>query len=158
MCTKICSKCKIEKDLDKFAKSKTTKDGRYSSCRECKNSWKRNIYWQREEAKNKSFINRTDLFNRFKYGQRKANERSLEWSIDFDSYKNLIKECFYCNSSLCQETGHNLDRKNNSYGYTLENVVPCCGKCNISRADNFSHEEWIEAIKAVMNHRRLAQQ
>jgi hypothetical protein len=33
--TKICSKCKIEKDLCEFNNRKTSKDGKRSSCKEC---------------------------------------------------------------------------------------------------------------------------
>ena len=34
-----------------------------------------------------------------------------------------------------------LDRKDNTKGYELDNVVGCCGACNIIRGDRFSIEE-----------------
>jgi hypothetical protein len=33
--TKICSKCKIEKDESEFSKSKDKKDGLYCNCKKC---------------------------------------------------------------------------------------------------------------------------
>jgi len=41
MKTKLCRKCDEEKLLEEFAKSKTTKDGRYSMCKKCKNAYKK---------------------------------------------------------------------------------------------------------------------
>ena len=49
--TKICSKCGNEKDVSKFCKDKTRKDGYFPQCKECKNSDKKKYY-----NKNKSII------------------------------------------------------------------------------------------------------
>ena len=36
MTTKVCSKCKVEKDLGEFTKDKTKRDGLHNMCKECR--------------------------------------------------------------------------------------------------------------------------
>lgn len=150
MSTKICTKCNKEKSINDFALNKDTKDGRYSSCKECKNSWKRVSYNVRDGVNVKS------LKARFNLGQRRAKERNHEWNLDFTTYKQMIENnCFYCKQSVLLETGYNIDRKDNLIGYTIENSVCCCADCNVGKSDRFSSDEWKIAIEAIMLHRRL---
>jgi len=61
-------------------------------------------------------------------------------------------ECHYCGEPIKwpeyapqRTTGvkrYNLDRKDNSKGYSLENCVVCCKTCNYAKADRYSYEEW----------------
>lgn len=85
-----------------------------------------------------------------------AKKRNLIWDISEENYNELIsKNCFYCDRKL-NETGIGLDRKNNSLGYTIENVVPCCKMCNETKLDNFDFEEMLllaKVIKIILNER-----
>lgn len=45
------------------------------------------------------------------------------------------------------------DRINNGDHYHEKNVVQCCGNCNTSRKDNFTHDEWKVMIDALIKHR-----
>jgi hypothetical protein len=66
--------------------------------------------------------------------------------LDEETYLNLIKQnCYYCNGKI-SKSGVGLDRIDNSKGYELGNVLPCCGDCNRTRGDRFSVEE----TKAIM--------
>lgn len=81
--------------------------------------------------------------------RRNARTRNLEWALSNSEVKVLFESvCHYCGSepsNLCrpsttsasdpQPDDRNLrysgiDRKDNSLGYTLSNVVPCCQTCN----------------------------
>jgi hypothetical protein len=58
-----------------------------------------------------------------------------------------IKKCFYCHSPIFWKKhgllkSYNLDRKDNSLGYTKDNCVVCCKRCNFSKSARFSYEEW----------------
>lgn len=44
-----------------------------------------------------------------------------------------------------------VDRKDASKGYTLDNVVPCCQRCNRMKLDS-SYQEFREEIKTVFKH------
>jgi len=81
---------------------------------------------------------------RYKYLEKSARRRSLEMTITESQYKDIISfgRCAYCSDSF-SETGTALDRKDNAKGYTLDNVVPCCGECNRIRMDWLSHEEML---------------
>lgn len=88
-----------------------------------------------------------------------ARKRSLPLSISFEDFLEFTKitECHYCDSEIewypymPQEVGgrYNLDRKDNSQGYSKENCVVCCARCNLSRANRFSYEEWLAIGKLI---------
>jgi hypothetical protein len=89
----------------------------------------------------------------FSTGVMAAKVRNLVWTITIEQYTELRnKKCLYCSNDLPIK-GVGLDRLDNSNGYTIENVVPCCGSCNIIRGANLSHEEMIVAMKAVIAYR-----
>jgi hypothetical protein len=50
------------------------------------------------------------------------------------------------------KTGTGLDRKDNKKGYSINNVVPCCGRCNSTFMDNYRYEDRLilaETIKKI---------
>jgi hypothetical protein len=81
---------------------------------------------------------------RFTDSKRGAKQRGLNWIIDLDTFTNLIQQpCHYCSGEL-HETRSALDRKDNSQGYTIDNVVPCCKICNSIKSDKFTYEEFLQ--------------
>lgn len=74
--------------------------------------------------------------------------------IQIDKKKNIIcdltvdwmkenitsKSCIYCGDT--ENVG--CDRIDNSKGHTKDNVVPCCGECNLTRGNRFSLEEMLK--------------
>lgn len=73
-----------------------------------------------------------------------AKARHLFWDLSAEQCYDLLQQsCVYCGvapqqvkqgvrSSPCRYNG--LDRLDNSEGYHLWNVVPCCGTCNHAKA------------------------
>ena len=47
------------------------------------------------------------------------------------------KPCTYCGSTVSV----GADRIDNSKGHTMDNVLPCCRRCNITRMNRFSVDE-----------------
>lgn len=80
------------------------------------------------------------------------------WEINIDDYTVLLSNnCHYCHGKL-NETSVGLDRKDNSKGYTLDNVVPCCAACNTTRSDNYTYEEMVylsEFIRIIKDKREV---
>ena len=91
-----------------------------------------------------------------KFGQavKSAKERNLSWDIEFEDYCSIISNlCHYCDTSLAEFGGSSLDRRDNTIGYVLTNVLPCCGPCNNMRNNFLSVTEMEVAMKAIVEYR-----
>lgn len=99
------------------------------------------------------------LYNKLK---RSADRRRYNQVMSFEEFLTLTKEtaCHYCgaelqwsaySSTLGKINGamYNLDRKDNNLGYTKDNVVPCCRRCNWGKGDMFTYEQWVQIGKVI---------
>jgi len=75
----------------------------------------------------------------------KAKERGINFSLPLELYETQLwgKPCHYCGCKI-EITG--LDRKDSSKGYSRDNVVPCCRRCN-SQKQNKPYEQFIQEQK-----------
>lgn len=86
------------------------------------------------------------------------------------SYEEFVKftcekTCHYCGSKLIwlervnhdvsKHVGTNLDRKDNTKGYSVENCVACCGECNLTKGDRYTYEEFMLLAPALKKIQRL---
>lgn len=95
------------------------------------------------------------ISSRFSQSRYKANKAKLEWSLTLEQYEDLVtKVCVYCETTLAGATGKALDRLDNAKGYTLDNVVPCCGDCNYLRGIRMSYLETKEVVKLLKQLRK----
>lgn len=78
----------------------------------------------------------------------------LDFSLLIDDYAALIaRPCHYCGGPL-NETAVGLDRMDNSKGYVLGNVVPCCKECNEIKGDTLTYDEAVVAIRTLTEYRK----
>ncbi|HUS49078.1 MAG TPA: hypothetical protein VMZ91_02880 [Candidatus Paceibacterota bacterium] len=70
---KICTKCKIEKEIDDFHKDKNHKDGHSYICKQCKRG-----YWKKYSKENKEKLNKQCKKYREK-NKDKRNKQSKKW-------------------------------------------------------------------------------
>jgi|SRR3989338_1466981 len=64
-------------------------------------------------------------YNLYKKG---ADKREIPFTLTFDQFLSFWQNpCFYCGSTIATI---GLDRLDNSNGYLVGNVVPCCFWCN----------------------------
>jgi len=94
---------------------------------------------------------------------KQASLRDYTFDLTLDEFKVYLQQnCHYCDSppyntfksgvrryngiETFKYTG--IDRKINSLGYTMDNCVPCCKRCNFSKKD-FDYSEWVEWIDKV---------
>lgn len=112
------------------------------------------------------------LFHGYKYS---ARVRKLSFKLSKKYFKIITQQnCHYCgkapntfstshknngctlkaieNSKYCY---NGVDRKNNNRGYTKENSVTCCSKCNYLKG-TYGYEEFLLLIKNISNHLGLA--
>lgn len=81
--------------------------------------------------------------NRFNKSKDAAKRRGLSWEITYEQFCNFLTlPCHYGDTHSKSNQGSGLDRIDNSKGYAIDNVVPCCKRCNRGRQDLFSLEEW----------------
>jgi hypothetical protein len=160
---KICPECKKYKGPDEFYKDVSRLDRLNRLCKGCHKErckkYKNNLtseqikhrrehgrqYRQSEKGKRSSKSN--SHFHSRMPGGRLCNSRSrarrigIGWTIEKTDYFELIKKsCSYCGGPL-PTAGAGLDRLDNGLGYHLNNVVPCCTICNLSRRNHFTPEE-----------------
>jgi hypothetical protein len=89
-----------------------------------------------------------------------AESRNLEQTLSYEDYLEFTKipNCHYCEALISwqpyagrSENKHGrtslpyyLDRKDNNLGYTKENCVVCCSRCNRGKMHLFTYEQWKE--------------
>lgn len=94
--------------------------------------------------------------------ENNAKKRNLVFNISIKDFKNTSSQkCFYCNvepyqimknKNLNGDYVYNgIDRVDNSKGYTLDNIVPCCGLCNRAKS-SMKKEEFLSWIERVYKH------
>jgi len=92
--------------------------------------------------------------------KRRAIKKEIPFEITREEFKELTKhDCFYCGTSpnnksskspLGEYTYNGLDRLDSTKGYTLNNVVPCCKKCNEAKMDLSPSDFYLWVEKAYL--------
>jgi hypothetical protein len=81
---------------------------------------------------------------------RLTTRASLEVSLTYEEFLEFVTvtTCHYCDLHIHwieQGTGaYNLDRKDNSLGYSKDNCVVCCKECNYIKGAKFSYEHMLK--------------
>lgn len=87
---------------------------------------------------------------RYNFSKHRAKKQNKEFTLTLEQYEQLLNTpCHYDGVSLLGESGVGLDRIDNNKGYTLENVLPCCGTCNKIRGATLTVHEMIEVAKLL---------
>ena len=86
--------------------------------------------------------------------RKQWDDLTYEEFLEFTSFKG----CHYCGISLIwnqyrtgagTQANTNLDRKDNSIGYTKSNLVPCCFRCNAIKSTHLTYNEMVEIGKCI---------
>jgi hypothetical protein len=85
----------------------------------------------------------------YKRLQAQARKRNKYYAISPAFYEEVKKlGCFYCKTSLDSNKGSGIDRVDSKGHYTVDNVVGCCGTCNLAKRA-MSVEEFLEWVSKV---------
>lgn len=114
----------------------------------------------KEKPRQRSFLG----FIRQVYGSyvKHARKHNHFWGLKWEEFIPLVqKSCIYCGKLPFQNTKaiytpHHymgIDRKDNKKGYTLDNVAPCCTRCNSVKGQHLSFEEMKIAMAAIAKKR-----
>lgn len=98
------------------------------------------------------------LYRRYKYD---AIDRGYNFDLSIEWFEFITqKPCFYCNAEPSQAHGkqyaepyiyNGIDRYDNTLGYTEDNALPCCGRCNMMKRD-LSGLDYINQCILVAEH------
>ena len=99
------------------------------------------------------------LYTSYRWSARK---RGIYFDLNKEDFLFLTKQnCFYCGAVPFQvlkqrhSTGeyvyNGIDRIDSSKGYTIDNVVTCCGRCNEAKWDT-DQQDFLAWVERVYNH------
>lgn len=140
---KTCRYCKIPKPKSEYWKNSARYDGLQTECKECRR------------------LHDTGALNRrFSSYKRKPKLRGRDFDISIEQFDGLTSQpCYYCDgySGYYRDKGYNgldrVDNKNNLY--TVNNVVPCCTKCNFMKRSMDKKDFIGQAIKIALKWSKL---
>lgn len=100
-------------------------------------------------------------FNLIRHWQR---NRKIDISLTYEDFLEFIKinKCYYCHSSITwtphkqknTKPRYSLDRTDNDRGYTKENCVVCCLRCNRGKGNLFSYDEWYKMTECFRENKK----
>ena len=108
------------------------------NCKECSEKQKLQDENREDRVRNYKEEHSRHLDSYYKIHIEKSRSRGHgDFQIDFKTFTGLVQQpCHYC-KEIKENEVNGIDRVNNSIGYTKENCVPACWKCN--RMKHFYH-------------------
>jgi len=130
---KWCPKCQTPKSFSEFAKNKSIKGGYNGWCKLCVSKLEKVRYG-------------TEGY-RFSTLKAQAKARHIYFDLTLEQFKSFWGwPCAYCGESI-KTIG--LDRIDSSKGYTVDNLLSCCGDCNYMKSD-MSLDEFVERCRKIV--------
>lgn len=92
--------------------------------------------------------------------KRGALQRGYSFELSMEDCIPLFEgNCHYCGSAKSNSikigrlviTYNGIDRMENDQGYSLENVVSCCKKCNFAK-NRYNYAEFIKHVEKIYKH------
>lgn len=174
--TKTCSKCKKRKSIEEFSRDTYTKDGFRHCCKQCiktyrdlhkkeikeyYNKYKKEIKKYKRKNHKKYRLTPNCIYSILRYNAKHRNIKFNITKIDFIAwYNKKEKKCYYCKRTLLEikedkrelnkfKNRLTIDRKNNKIGYTLDNMVLACHRCNAIKGYYFTEQEMLILSKII---------
>ena len=141
--TKICSKCKSEKDHSLFFKHTQTKDGLHSWCKNCCSDGNKKSLLKT----NSTIHGRARIFlqNAKKSAQKRKQEFTLEIEDIVSFWEQQHQICAYSGRKMTLQANQlntvSIERIDSNKGYTQENTILVCQAINRMKSD-FSLEDF----------------
>lgn len=145
-----CKECKKEYQSSKRGKKAMN---RYNSSLKGKKTAKKYYYSNKGQKRHKNYSQTPEgIYAHIKGG---AKHRKIKFNIskeDFIKWHNSQKKkCVYCDrteqEAIKDRNGNykrlTIDRKNNNEGYSLDNIVLACHRCNTIKSKTFTYNQMI---------------
>jgi len=147
--TKYCKRCDRVLSINQFSNDKKTKDGYAFYCKECCNETAKNY------RDSPSGIYQL-LKGRQTYLHKRNDSRSKPFNLTREEfikwYQKQKLKCGYCDIPqdkwylMAEKYGSNwfrltVDCMDNDTGYTVDNLILACAKCNLIKQNILTHDE-----------------
>jgi len=150
---KRCCHCHEIKAIDEFGKNRSKKDGHQEYCRPCAKYYR--SLWRRYPNQDPEAVRLYRASPQYKWYQIKyrAIKHNIPFTLTRQEYTEWFnrqdKVCHYCRTPLDPTNHHKLnspaiDRKENGKGYTLDNIILSCMRCNTTKGSWLSEKQMIE--------------
>jgi len=148
---KIFWLCKCDCGNEKNIDGRHLRNGNTKSC-----GCLRNELTSKRSRLGFGLANTRERISRYKSN---AKNRGLEWNLTEEQFTKLTKQnCYYCGAKPKNQSKrkwqngsyacNGLDRIDNTKGYTIDNVVPCCKDCNAAKG-KLTLQEFKDLIKRI---------
>ena len=130
-----------------FTNDKSKTDGKRNRCKQCQRAFNKKYAKCRKE-RDKKYRSKPEV--RFKKYKASAESRGYTWDLTRDQFmEHWQKPCNHCGAAI-ETIG--LDRVDSSLPYQVDNVEPCCSKCNQMKSD-WSTVDWYNHMGKIMSHK-----
>ncbi len=119
----------------------------------------------KKKSKTPEIVGKNVLF----YGHKgSAKNRGISNDLSKEEFLKICEQnCHYCdappryreiyrtsqNRKLAYSISANgVDRINPNYGYTIDNSLPCCTRCNMAKS-SLQYDEFLSLISLIFNHK-----
>lgn len=109
--------------------------------------------------KNKDTPYKTNSKFRYNIYKNSAKKRNIKFNLSYQDCFLLFNSCcWYCGYECPNGSLTGIDRIDASKGYTIDNVVPCCKRCNYMKGTvetklRMTQEEYLEQISKIYNYK-----
>jgi len=80
------------------------------------------------------FVNHHAVY--FSNYKDRAHKKQLDFLIVYDDFDKITNgDCYLCGKKSNKQHKNGIDRIDNTKGYSLDNIKPCCGECNYMKRD-----------------------
>ncbi len=149
--TKMCTGCQLEKPLTAFSNSSSTNDGKMYVCAKCNREINR-IWRQTPSGIYTNIKSRCKYYEKHEGANRNAKPFNMKRTDFINWYDSQPKICGYC--GVPEEHLHviekdfsrnstrlEIDCKDNDIGYTIDNLILSCRRCNFTKSNYFNYAE-----------------
>lgn len=97
--------------------------------------------WRNKNKEHCAKYNRNNIKHRITTIKSQASIKGIPWmdNMTFEVCAQMVSSpCYYCNVEVIDGL-HGIDRMDNTKGYTTDNCVGCCKKCNFIKKSLDAH-------------------